>query len=169
SITAADQADPTAGNNTASAGITVNSADLQLAKIVDDNAPNEGGTVTYTVTLTNAGPNDATGISVTDLLPAGVTFVSDTPSQGSYVSGTGVWTVGSVSNAANATLTLEATVDAGTAGTTVTNNASITAADQADPTAGNNTASAGITVNSADLQLAKIVDDNAPNEGGTVT
>ncbi|MDX2436715.1 MAG: hypothetical protein QNL88_06675, partial [Acidobacteriota bacterium] len=169
SITGADQADSDGGNNTDSAGITVSSSDLQLAKVVDNNAPNEGDTVTYTVTLTNAGPNDATGVTVTDLLPAGVTYVSDTPSQGSYVSGTGLWTVGGVTNASNATLTLVATVDGGTAGTTVTNNASIAAADQTDPDGGNNTDSAGVTVSSADLQLAKVVDNNAPNEGDTVT
>ena len=46
--------------------------------------------------MDNAGPSDGTGIQVTDLLPAGVTYVSDSPSQGTYVSGTGIWTVGTI-------------------------------------------------------------------------
>jgi uncharacterized repeat protein (TIGR01451 family) len=129
------------------------SADLQLTKVVDDGTPNEGDTVTYTVMVTNAGPNNATGVEVTDLLPAGVTYQSDTPSQGTYDSGTGVWAVGGLNNGLSTTLTLVATVDAGTGGSTITNTADVTASDQADPNAANNTASADITVSSADLQL----------------
>ena len=55
-----------------------------------------GDTITYTVTLSNNGPNTATGVQVTDLLPAGLSFVSATPSQGTYDPGTGLWTVGTV-------------------------------------------------------------------------
>ena len=52
-------------------------------------------TITFTVTLTNNGPDRVDGrVEVTDLLPAGLTFVSDSPSQGSYTPGNGVWTVG---------------------------------------------------------------------------
>ena len=90
SITAADQADPVAANNTDTAAITVNSTDLAVTKIVDNATPNEGDTVTYTVTIDNLGPDAATGVVLTDLLPGGVTYVSDTPSQGTYVSATGV-------------------------------------------------------------------------------
>jgi uncharacterized repeat protein (TIGR01451 family) len=39
--------------------------------------------LTYTITLTNVGPNLATGLRLIDTLPAGVNFVSATPSQGS--------------------------------------------------------------------------------------
>ena len=57
--------------------------------------------MTFTITLTNAGPDTATGVQVTDLLPAGLTFVSATPSQGTYNPATGVWTVGTVTTAAH--------------------------------------------------------------------
>src|SRR5262249_31032596 len=71
--------------------------------------PNVGDTITFTVTLTNAGPNGASNVEVTDLLPTGLTLVSATPSQGTYISG--VWAVGSVARLGQAKLTLTATVD----------------------------------------------------------
>ena len=75
--------------------------DLAVVKTVDDPSPNEGGTIVYTVALSNNGPDTATGVTVTDLLPAGVTFVSSTQTQGTYTSGTGVWSVGTVAVAAS--------------------------------------------------------------------
>ncbi|MDY8137907.1 gliding motility-associated C-terminal domain-containing protein, partial [Aquimarina sp. 2201CG5-10] len=90
-----------------------------------------GDTVTFTVTVSNSGPNNATGVVVTDQVPNGYTIVgSPTASQGTYVPGTGVWTVGSINNGSNATLTIVATVNA--TGTYV-NVAEITASDNFDP------------------------------------
>ena len=54
-----------------------------------------GDTITFTVTLTNNGPDDATGVTLVDPLPTGLTFVSATP-PGTYNSLTGLWTVGTV-------------------------------------------------------------------------
>ena len=65
-------------------------------------------------------------------LPAGVSFVSSSE-PANYDPSTGVWTVGDLAPSTSATLTITATVDAGTGGTTITNTAAITAADQADP------------------------------------
>ena len=42
-----------------------------------------GQALTYTVIVTNNGPTRARDVTVTDVLPTGVTFVSATPSQGS--------------------------------------------------------------------------------------
>lgn len=122
------------------AKVTPTGADLAVSKTVDTANPSEGDTIT----LTNSGPEDATGVEVTDDLPEGVTFGSS--SAGSYNSGTVVWTVGSLANDSNAALTITATVDAGTAGTTITNTVSITASDPLDPGTTNNSASADFTV-----------------------
>ena len=91
------------------------------------------------------------------------------PSQGTYNSGSGVWTVGDLANGASATLTLTATVDAGTAGSTITNTAAVTGLDQVDPDPGNNSGSADILVGISDLAVSKAVDNAAPNEADTVT
>ena len=69
-----------------------------------------GDQITFTITLTNSGPDAATGVQVTDLLPAGLTFVSANPSQGTYTPGTGVWDVGTVAARQPQTLQIVATV-----------------------------------------------------------
>ncbi len=65
--------------------------------------------MTFTLTAHNSGPNDATGVTVTDKLPTGLKFVSATGS-GTYNAATGVWTVGNLANGADATLKIVAQV-----------------------------------------------------------
>ncbi|MEI4908212.1 DUF11 domain-containing protein, partial [Klebsiella pneumoniae] len=83
-------------NNQGSATETPQQSDLAVSKTVSDPTPNVGDTITFTVTVSNAGPNDATGVTVHDLLPSGLNFVGATASQGSYDAVTGIWTVGAV-------------------------------------------------------------------------
>src|SRR5262245_6819152 len=59
-------------------------ANLTITKSVSNPTPNVGDTITFTVTLTNSGSSNATNVQVTDQLPSGLTFVSATPSQGTY-------------------------------------------------------------------------------------
>jgi uncharacterized repeat protein (TIGR01451 family) len=89
-----------------------------------------------------------------------------------------VWTIGTILNGASKTLTLVATVDSGTATTTITNTAELTAANEFDPdsTPGNANGAeddqddAAITVvASADLSVNKIVNDSTPAESDTIT
>jgi uncharacterized repeat protein (TIGR01451 family) len=130
-------------------GKVVGSADLTVTKTVDDASPQEGETLTYIVTVTNGGPDDATGVEVTDVLPAGLTFVSSTASHGSYRASSGVWTVGSLAVGETAGLEIRATVDDGTAGTTLTNRALVSAVDQGDPAPGDADATAPVVVEAA--------------------
>ncbi|MFC1713662.1 C10 family peptidase [Candidatus Poribacteria bacterium] len=169
SVTAVDQGDSDSSNNSASADITVQYIDLEISKSVGDPAPGEGDDITYTVMVTNNGPDDATNVSVTDQLPPGVTYVSATATQGSYSSGTGMWTVGSLNNDASVTLTIAATVDSGTCNDAIINAASINAADQTDTDISNNTDSVQITVQCADLEVSKIVDNPTPSVGDTIS
>ncbi|HEX3152354.1 MAG TPA: hypothetical protein VHR66_30050 [Gemmataceae bacterium] len=165
SISAVDQFDPNPGNNTAGATETPELADLVVTKTVNDLTPNVGDTVTFTVAVTNTGPSAATGVRLKDLLPAGLTFVSATPSQGAYASATGIWNVGSVASGAQAVLTLQARV---TNANPITNAAGVTAADQFDPDTSNNTASSTVTPQRADLAVTKVVSDASPNLGDVI-
>ena len=164
---AEDQPDPNLANDTFSVSVAGQAADIAVNKSVDNATPNVGSNVTFTVTATNNGPSNATGVAVTDLLPAGLTLVTATPSAAtSYVAGTGIWTIGNLANAATATLQIIATVN-GTS--TVTNTATKTAENQPDPNPGNNAASAAVTGQSADIAVTKIVEAATPNVGSNVT
>ena len=109
-----------------------NYADLSLSKTVSNATPAPGATVTYTLQVTNAAssPDTATAVVVTDLLPAGVSYVGHSGA-GTYNPGTGVWTLGSVAPGQNRTLTIQATVTAMSTAT-VRNEAEITASSMAD-------------------------------------
>ena len=63
-------------NDTDDATVIVNAADLRLSKTISTTTPQVGDEITYVVTVTNDGPNDATGVTVEDTLPPAVTFVS---------------------------------------------------------------------------------------------
>lgn len=159
--------DPTTGNNSATATVTVvaPNADIALTKTVSSSTPNLGTPVTFTVTATNLGPSNATGVQVSDLLPAGFSATASIPSQGVYDSGSGAWFVGALANGAAATLRLTATVNQTGS---LTNTASLVSLDQNDPNAGNNSASAAVSAVAADLALAIAVDNATPHVGSPV-
>ena len=73
---ASTTADPNAANNSSSVttGVTA-SADLAITKTGPATVV-AGSSVAYSLTVTNNGPSDAANLTVTDTLPAGVTFVS---------------------------------------------------------------------------------------------
>jgi len=146
-ITAEPTDDPNTGTDDDATISTLQRADLAVTKVVDDPTPVEGATITYTVTVTNNGPGEATHVEVRDILPAGTTYFSDNHSPGSYDNGTGFWTVGTLADGVSATLEIVATVDSGTGGSTITNTASVTAVDQADPDPANDSDYEDIVVN----------------------
>ena len=161
----ADLPDPDLTNNQASATLVIPGADVSVSKVVDVPAPALGSNVTYTVGVANAGPDTALGVVVTDPLPAGLTFVSATPSVGTYDDTTGVWTIGDVLPGDTATLTVVATV---VAATPATNTATVTSTGPPDIVPGNNTSSATITPMLARVTVTKTVDNTAPAVGDTV-
>jgi len=113
---------------------SVNSADLSLTKTVDPATPDAGSNVVFTLTVFNAGPSNATGVVVTDQLPSGFTYASDS-SGGAYDPATGDWSVGTIAVGGSQALTITATVnDTGN----YINRAEVTAANESDPNTNNN-------------------------------
>ncbi|OXG05980.1 hypothetical protein B0A79_07080, partial [Flavobacterium piscis] len=86
--------------------------DLGVKNTVDFATPCVGSNVVFTVELSNLGVNNATGVSVNDLLPTGYSFVSSIQTVGSYDSGTGVWSIGDVNGGVKHTLKITAKVNA---------------------------------------------------------
>jgi LPXTG-site transpeptidase (sortase) family protein len=150
-------------NNSSTDVVTVAGSDIAVTKTVSPTtAILESGTVTYTVKATNNGPRDATAVVVTDLLPAGLTLVTSSPSQGTYSSTTGIWTIGALANGVSATLTLTATANTGTGGTTITNTASRTSSSPLDSNTTNDSASVSTSVVSIDA-----INDTGSSVNGT--
>ncbi|HRH93020.1 MAG TPA: hypothetical protein PKV72_00640, partial [Candidatus Peribacteria bacterium] len=115
-------------------------ADLAVTKTVSSPQVNVGTNVTFTVSVTNNGPAAATNVVLNDVLPAGLTYVTNATAPGTYNPATGVWTIGTLNNGATATLQIAATV--ATVGNHV--NTATVAAATADPNLNNNSASASV-------------------------
>jgi uncharacterized repeat protein (TIGR01451 family) len=99
---------------------------LTQDKTVDAETAHEGDTLTYTMTVGNIGTADASGVAATETLPTGVTFVFASISTGTFDSTSGAWTVGTVAVGVTETLTVTATVNAGTEGTTLVDRFAVT-------------------------------------------
>ncbi|WP_456315731.1 HYR domain-containing protein, partial [Pseudomonas shirazensis] len=134
----------TCGAQTQSKPVSVTlCTDLGITKTVDNATPCVGSNVEFTLKLSNLGSNNASGVSINDLLPTGYTFVSSTPSVGTYNSGTGVWSIGNVDGGISATLKIVAKVNASGV---YTNTAAIPSSVP-DTNSANNSASASTTPN----------------------
>ena len=172
-----DQMDPTTvGDDLEESVFVDNTTDLVTVKTLasGDSTPAEGDTVTFDITVTNNGPITATNVSLTDLLPPGLTAtaLNGGITQGSYNATTGLWTIGSLAVGQTATLTLEGTVDVGQGGNTITNVTTAATGDQNDPsTVGDDLEEEVVVENIADLVTVKTLasGDPTPDEGDTVT
>ncbi|WP_223585902.1 DUF11 domain-containing protein [Microbacterium sp. OVT16B] len=146
-------------------------ADLAITKTLDTAALVAGRPATFTITVTNNGPQTGTGVTVTDAIPAGLTNVQATPSGGSCtVGGTVTCSLPDLAVGASATITLTGTVSPTlNPGAALTNTASV-AGSRFDPNQSNNTATASGTLNAeADLSIVKTFLPTAPVAGDDVT
>jgi len=122
-------------------------ADLAITKMDSPDPAHVGQNLTYTIVVTNNGPDKAVGVSVTDQLPKNAGYGSTTTTQGSCTlkpSKTAVvCTVGTMASGASVTISL---VVKPTSKGTITNTATATLTSPTDPNTANNTATATTTV-----------------------
>jgi uncharacterized repeat protein (TIGR01451 family)/gliding motility-associated-like protein len=135
---------------------------LAITKTIDNPNALAGDEVVFTLTVTNSGPSNATGVKALDKLPSGYSYVSDN-GNGSYNSSTGEWTIGSLNNGASVSINITAIVDAFG---DYLNLATVTG-DQHDPDGDNDTDGVTLT-NLSNLSISKTVDNSSPNIGETV-
>jgi uncharacterized repeat protein (TIGR01451 family) len=121
-------------------------ADLTVSKVGSPNPVATTTNLTYTVNISNAGGITAAGVVMTDPLPAGVTFVSCTPTQGTcgFSAGTVTATLGSLPAGGGAIVTMTVNVTA-PATTVLSNTASVTTTT-VETTVSNNTSTTTTTV-----------------------
>jgi uncharacterized repeat protein (TIGR01451 family) len=147
-------------------------ADLSITKTDSPDPVAPGANLTYLIQVANAGPDAATVVTVTDVIPAGTTFVSlaspagwtcATPSIGG--NGAVSCTTSTLGVGATASFTLVVNVVAGD-GMMISNTASVTSAT-IDFNSGNNSATATTKVKKqADLAVTK-ADSPDPVVAGT--
>ncbi|MFB9262433.1 Ig-like domain repeat protein [Bradyrhizobium erythrophlei] len=159
-------ADPNAANNSSSSSLTVTApvADLAVTKVGPASVLH-GQNATYTITVSNAGPIAAASVSLTDTLPAGMTFVSFSIPGGwsalvPPIGGTGTVTatIASLASGGSATFTLVAQVAASTPGGTTISNTATVSTTTTDPINSNNSSTSSLTVTTppADLSVTKV-------------
>lgn len=174
--------DPT--NNESTATVSLTSTDLSIIKVVETTAGNPippatvqtGQTIVYRLVAANAGPDDATGVTVVDTLPPDMTFVSATINGGAvnagivHNAGTVTAAIGNLAGGAQAVVLITATVNSDSAAV-VTNQAVVSNSPNTDPLLTNNVSGVDVTVSRAvDLAVTKAVASGAnPAFGGTVT
>ena len=177
----ANEADPVPTNNTAQEGTTVvppGPAQADLAVTMQDTPDpvfSGGPTLTYTITVDNNGVDPATGVTLVDTLPAGVTFVSATASTGQCdampdMMGELSCGLGSLAVNSNATVTIVVRPDEVSSAVDITNTASVSAVEE-DPNTANNTANETTTVNppSSDVTVGTSLTPASPLIGDPIT
>jgi uncharacterized repeat protein (TIGR01451 family) len=167
--------DPTPGNNSATDSDTLGAqADLAITKTDGVTTATAGGSVTYTITASNAGPSNATGATVADTFPASLTAAWTCVGAGGgtcTASGSGnINDTVNLPSGGSVTYTASATISAAATGT-LSNTATVAApGGVTDPTPGNNSATDSDTLGaSADLSITKTDGATTATAGGSVT
>jgi uncharacterized repeat protein (TIGR01451 family) len=167
--------DPTPGNNSATDTDTVvQNADLSVTKTDGVISATPGGSVTYTVTASNSGPNNVTGATVTDTLPATLTGTwTCVGAGGGTCTAAGSGNINDTVNlpaGGSVTYTVSAIVSASATGT-LSNTATVAAPSGInDPNPGNNSATDTDTLGaSSDLSITKTDGVTSATAGGSVT
>ena len=163
--------DPNLANNSAVVVTTVTpvSADLALSLLASPPNPLVGGPLNFTESVRNNGPSTATGVVVTNVLPASLSLASTTATQGHFVvfGNLVLWYLDSpLLNAGEATATIRTIPNlAGTITTTAT-----VAGSQVDPQPNNNSASViSVLGPAADLGVGLAAVPNPVVLNGTLT
>ena len=175
-----DTPDPDPANATASVSTLVaTAADLSVTKTVAPGPVVAGEPVSYSITVSNAGPSDAQTVAFSDVVPADTTFVSDAQTSGPTftltnpaVGGTGTitGTIGTLALGTSATFTVVVLVSPSTpAGTNVTNTADVAAATP-DPNLANNSSTVTTAVTTAaDVSVTKTAAAGPTLAGNDIT
>ena len=153
--------------NTSNVSVHVRIVDLAVDKLVNNSVPKYLDMIEYTIVVVNNGPDKSFNVTVGDLLPDGVKFIS---SNGQYNPDTGVWFVGDLDN--NESEILKIVVQVIKVGN-ITNNVNVTGTGH-DTNLTNNNDSVSVSVpDCVILDISKVANSTVivagENVGYTVT
>lgn len=157
---------------TTASGVSQNS-DLAVSMIASANPVLTGSNVTYTITVTNHGPETATSVTVADIVPASINVLSCT-STGGVCSGSGndrTITFASLPVGTSEIITISGVLDCSVADGTAISNMAVVSSSTTDPILGNNSAVAVITASNPPPTITCPVDTTSvttrPDDNGT--
>ncbi len=172
-----DTPDPNQSNNSATGSVSFRaSSDLALTKTASHDPVTAGTNLTYNLEVKNNGPSTAANVVVKDSLPAYVSVLTSTPSQGSCNGGVPgdaaqpmTCNLGALASGATATIVVVVRVSPSTPTGTVLINNAVASSDYDDPHNGNNNVTASTTVQTrADLAVTKTSDANTYKPSTTI-
>jgi len=144
-------------------------ADLEIVKLVSAKNTYKGDIITWTIVVTNKGPDTALNIYVVDELPAGLVYKSHSNAKGLFDHNKLTWYIPSLNKGDSATLTIDTLVNV--SDTTLINKVNVTN-DVYDPNETNNKANNTTVVGKedpVDLEVSKVVSNKNPHKGDTIT
>ena len=148
------------------------STDLKVTKDDTPDPVNAGENITYTITVTNDGPGDASGVTLQDILPAGVIFVSSAPTQGSCSEDSGTVSCDLGTLALDGSLTVDIVVTAPSVAGSISNEVAVSG-DETDPDNSNNSAIIDtlvlLALPNTDLAVGKNDTPDPVNAGENIT
>jgi len=139
-------------------------ADLSITKTDSPDPVSVGGTLIYNLAVTNLGPTDASSLTVSDSLPASVSFISASGTGWACSQASGTVTCTRPSLAVGAAPTISIVVAAPAVAGPLTNNASVSSTST-DPVIANNSASATTTVQIVPGAISGIVYNDLNGDG----
>jgi uncharacterized repeat protein (TIGR01451 family) len=168
---AADNEGSDQTDNSATATITVNCPNLTITKTADAASVSAGDDIGFTVTLTNTGAGDATGVSINDPLPGGTgvdwSIDSNTPASSCSITGTAptqTLSCGPATVSSGGSITVHVTSHTSSASCgTYNNTASFTSTN-----GGTGSDTATITVNCPNLTITKTADAASVSAGDDI-
>ncbi|MCP4594407.1 MAG: DUF11 domain-containing protein, partial [bacterium] len=137
-------------------------SDLQIEKIDSADPVAVGGAFAYTLSVFNAGPSSADNVSVEDILPTGITYVSSTLSQGA-LSDSGqdlMWNIGTLADGTG--VSAEINVTAGQAAVGMVSNVASIEFPGTDPVLANNVSSETTVITAPEIDVTPAPLDFGP-------
>lgn len=162
--------DPNSSNNTSTAVVNAQaSADLSVVKTASPSPAQIGKTLTYTVTVSNAGPSNAQNVTLTDTPPDSLEQVQFSIDGGkTFYPWVSPYTIGTLKKGASISLLIRGVLSS-SAPSSIINTASVSSPTP-DPNPGDNTVNLETEVTgSADLSVSKTVSPNPAAPGQTLT